>query len=62
MGFYLAPDETSTIDSVVATLKERPVKLLEPEGKQRGEYIVVALATEGLKDMLAHFLLHQRSW
>ena len=44
IGFYLAPDNTSTIDSVVAALKERPqgaelmvagnlkTNLEEPEG------------------------------
>ena len=44
-GIYLAPDDTSTIESVLAALKERPrgaellvagdfnVKLSEPEGK-----------------------------
>ena len=57
---YLAPDNTLTIESVVAALKERPcgaellvagdfnVKLSEPEGDWRGENIAAALATEGL--------------
>ena len=55
-------------------LKERPqgaellvagdfnVKLSEPEGDRRGEDIAAALATEGLRDMLAHFLLLRRLW
>ena len=60
VGCYLSPDETSTIESVVAALKERPcgakllvagdfnVKLSEPEGDWREENIAAALATEGL--------------
>ena len=74
MGCYLAPDNTSTIESVVTALKARPrgaellvvgdfnVKLLELEDDQRGEEIAAALAAEGLKDMLAHFLPRRRSW
>ena len=74
VGCYLAPDDTSTIDSVVARLKERPMgaellvagdfnaNLAEPEGDQRGEDIAAAMATEGLEDMLSHFLPRRRSW
>ena len=74
VGCHFAPNNTSTIESVVAALKERPrgAKLLvegdfnanlsEPEGDWRGEDIVAALATEELKDRTAHFLLLQRSW
>ena len=73
MVCYLAPEETSTIESVVAALKERPrgakllvagdfnVKLLEPEGNRRGEDIAAAMATEGLKYMSDHFLPLRRS-
>ena len=74
VGCYLAPDNTLTIENFVAALKVRPwgakllvagnfnVKLSKPEGNWRGEDIAAALATEGLKYMLAHFLLHWRSW
>ena len=74
VGCYLAPDNTSTIESVVAALKDIPrgvellvagdfnVNLAEPEGYRRGEYIAAAMATEGLEDVLAHFLLQRRSW
>ena len=60
VGCYLSPDDTSTIESVVAALKERPRvakvlvagdfndKLSEPEVNQRGEDIAEALAKEGL--------------
>ena len=36
--------------------------LAEPEGDQRGEDIATAMATEGIEDMLAHFILRRRSW
>ena len=74
MGCYLAPNYTLMIESVVATLKERPrgtelfvpedfnVNLSEPEGNRRGEDIAAAMAMEGLKDMLAHFLQRRHSW
>ena len=68
------PDDTSTIESVVVALKERPrgakmllagdfnVNLSEPEGDLRGEDIAEAMVTEGLKDISEHFLPHRRSW
>ena len=74
VGCYLAPEDTSMIESVLAALEERPrgaellvagdfnINLLEPEGDQRGDDIVMEMATEGLKDMPAHFLPRRRSW
>ena len=68
VGFYLAPDDTLTIDGVIAALNERPrgdkllvegdlnINMEEPEGYCREEEIVAALITAGLEDMLAHFL------
>ena len=38
------------------------MKLSEPEGDRRGEDIAVALATEGLEDISAHFLPLRCSW
>ena len=73
MGCYFDPDDPSTIESVIAALKDRPrgdkllvagdfnVKLSEPEGDRRGEDIAEALVTEELKDMLEHFLPRRRS-
>ena len=73
-GCYLSPDNTLTIESVVADLKERPrcakllvagdfnTKLLEPEEYRREEEIAMVLALEGLKDILVNFLLRRRSW
>ena len=74
VGCYLAPDNTLVIESVVATLKERPrgtrllvtgefnINLAELEGDRRGEDIAASMATEGLEDMSAHFLPRRRSW
>ena len=71
---YLAPDNTSTIESVVAALKYRPrgaellvavyfnAKFLDPESNQRGEDIAAALATEVLEDILVHSLPRRRPW
>ena len=67
VGCYIAPDKTSTIESVGAALKGRPqgarllvagyfnVKLSYPEGDRRGEYITEELATEGLEYMSSNF-------
>ena len=74
VGCYLAPDDTSTIDRVVEALKERSkgaellvagdmnANLADPEGYWRGGDIAAALATEGLEDMLVHFLPRGRPW
>ena len=74
MGCYLDPNNNSTIESVVAALKERPrgdgllvvgdfnVNLEELEGDRRGEDIAAAMETEGLEDMLVHLLPRRRSW
>ena len=74
VGCYLAPDDTLTIESVVAALKDLPrgsellgagglnVNLVEPEGDQRGEDIAAAIETESLEDMSVHFLPRRRSW
>ena len=71
---YLAPNNTSMIESVVDALKESPrgaellvagdfnVNLLEPEGDRKGEYITAAMATEGLEDMSVHFFPRRGSW
>ena len=74
MGCYLAPNNTSMIESVVAALKERPMgakllvegdfkaNLVDPEGDRSGEDIAAALATEGLEDMSAYFRSRWFSW
>ena len=74
VGCYLAPEDTSRIESVVSALKERPrgsellvavdfnTNLEDPEGYRRGEDIAAALATDGLEDMSAHFLPQRSPW
>ena len=74
IGCYLTPDNTSTIESVVVALKERPrgavllvagdlnTMLTEPENDRRGTDIAAALTEGGLKGMAAHFLPRQRKW
>ena len=74
VGCYLSPDNTSKIESVIAALKERPQgaellvvgyfndNLSKPDGNQRGEDILAALAAEDLEDMSAHFLPLRSSW
>ena len=74
VGCYLSPDDTSTIESVVAALKERPMdakllvtgdfntNLAEPNGERRGEDIAADMAMEGLEDISAHFLPRQSPW
>ena len=67
IGCYLAPDDTSTIDIIIAALKERPqgtallvvgdlnTTLTDTENDRRGE-IAAALTEAGLEDMAAPFL------
>ena len=71
---YLAPNDTSTIESVVAALKERPrgsemlvagdlnANLDHPEGYRREEEIAAALIEAGFEYMSSHFILQQRPW
>ena len=74
MGYYLAPDNISTLDNAVAVLKERPrgaeilvardfiVNLADPEGDRRGEDIAAAMATVRLEDRSAQFLPRRCLW
>ena len=74
MGYYLAPDDTSTIERVIKVLKEcakgaellvagdMNTNLAAPVGNRKGEDIASALTTEGLEDMSAHFLPQRFHW
>ena len=74
VGFYLATDDTSTIERVVEALGSRPkgaemlvvgdlnANLAAPEVDRRAEDIVLTIATEGLEDMARHFLPRERRW
>ena len=71
---YIDPKNTSTIESVVAALKERPqgakllvagdlnAKLSDLEGYRRVEEIAAALTTVGMEDMSENLLPHRRTW
>ena len=71
---YLAPDNTSTIESVVVALKEIPqgtalvvagdlnTTLDDPENDRRGTEIATALTETGLEDMAERFLPRRRRW
>ena len=74
IGCYLYPDDTLTVDIVVAALKERPrgaallvavdlnTTLMEPENYQRGTDIAAAMTEEGLEDTATHFLPRRHTW
>ena len=71
---YLAPDDTSTIERVVAALRDRPkgtalvvvgdlnTDLEDSEKDRRGTEIVAAMTEAGVEDMTAHFLPRRRRW
>ena len=74
VGVYLAPDDTETMERVTEAIRSRPrrVELLvagyfnadlaTPEGDRRSEAIATSLATEGLEDMVRHFLPREMRW
>ena len=74
IGCYLAPDDTSMIESVVAAIKEQPqgtallvagdlnTTLTDPKNDRRGTEIAAAPTEEGLEDMAVQFLPRQRRW
>ena len=61
MGCYLAPEDSSTIEDVFASISQRPrgtallvvgdfdTNLEAPEGRERDEEIVVDMAAAGLE-------------
>ena len=71
---YLTPDNTLTIERVIAALKDRPKgttlvvagdlnRVLEdPEKDRRGTEIAAAMIATGAEDMTAHFLVRRRRW
>ena len=68
MGCYLAPDDASTIEDVVAAISQRPwgaalivvvdfnTDLAVPEGREQDEEITAAMAESGLENMRGNFL------
>ena len=74
VGCYLAPDNASTIEDVVAAIGKRPrgdmlvvvgdlnTDLAAPEVRKWDEGISAALAEEGLEDTSGHFLPRHNTW
>ena len=74
MGFYLAPDNTSTIEDIVAAIiqKHQGAALLvvcnfntdleASEVRARDKEIMVDMDATGLKDMISRLLPRQRPW
>ena len=74
IGCYLAPDDTSTIERVVATIRDRPkgtalvvagdlnTDLEDSDNDWRGTEIAVAMTAAGVEDMTAQFLPRRRRW
>ena len=74
IGYYLSPDDTSTIESVIKALKERPrrselmlagylnINLEDPERDRREEEIMAALKTAGIEDMSDQSLPQRHPW
>ena len=74
LGCYLPPDEAVIIKCVIAAIGQRPrgaallvaryfnTNLAAPEGSNHREDITASVATDGLEDMSAHFLLHCKPW
>ena len=74
IGCYLAPDDTSRIERVVAALKDRPkgtalvvagdlnMALEDLENDRRGTEIAAAMIAAGVEDMTAHFIPRRCRW
>ena len=69
MGCYIAHDDASAIEDVIAAIRavlmvacDFNADLDEPERSARAEEIAAALASAWLEDMSAHFLPRRRSW
>ena len=72
VGCYLAPDDASTVEDVVADIGKQHqggallmlvdfnTSLVAPEGQERDEGIPEALAEEYLEDMSRHFFPHHK--
>ena len=71
MGFYLDPDDTSSIEHVVSSMEQRPhgdklmvvrafdAEIVDSEGNTQEKVLAVDLAYLILEDMSSHFLLYQ---
>ena len=74
IGVYIAPEDTETMERVVAAIRKKPrgAKLMvagdfnadiaAPEGDRRAENIATDIAPAGLEDMARHFLPRGKRW
>ena len=74
MGCYLAPDDASSIQSLVRAMEHCPCgatfmvvvylnfKIMDPEGNRMDKAIAEDLLDVGLEDMCGHFLLIHTTW
>ena len=74
MGCYLAPDDASTVEGVIAAIGKQPqgaallvvgnfiTNLAAPEVQDQDEGIAAALAEEDLDDMRDHFRPRNEPW
>ena len=74
VGCYLAPDDASKIEDVLAAISQRPrgaallvvgdfnTDLDAPEDRERDEGIAAAMTEEVLEDMSGYFLPKHKPW
>ena len=74
VGYYLTPDNATSIKRVVGTMAKRPrkadllvvgylnKKLADPEGNYKNDAITLALSYAGLKYMSVRFLPLRTPW
>ena len=74
VGEYIAPEDTETMERVVAEIRKKPrgaelmvagdfnANIAAPEGNRRAENIATDIATAGLEDMARHFLPRGERW
>ena len=74
VGAYIAPEDTETMERVVAAIRKKPrgaelmvagdfnADIAAPEGNRRAEKTATDIATAGLEDMARHFLPRGRRW
>ena len=74
VGVYIAPEDTETMDRVVAAIRKKPqgaelmvaddfnADIAEPKGNWLAENIATVIETAGLEDMARHFLPWGKRW
>ena len=74
VGVYIAPEDTETMERVVAAIRKKPrgaelmvagdfnANIATSEGDRRAENIATDFATAGLEDMAQNFLPQGKRW